>query len=432
MKKIVIIGAGVAGLGIGWKLAEAGAEVTILERAQAGGATTLASGGMVAAAAELGHTSGPDVEFAHRSGVMWPGFAAALQERTGIEIGYRRNGSLLVMLEGEVPHAKPELGETCPHAHSSAHGHAQAHGKTEPDEANPHAHGTSKLSPAEARAMEPMLAETVKGALWAPDEAVVDTHAMARALIAAFQKAGGTLSANEAAVNIETEDGRVSGVRTPFALYHADAYILAAGAWNAHVNLTKNVSGRRGSHIEELPGETLPPVIPVKGEIMVLEPPAGAALPKHTVWGNGIYVVPRGNRLLVGATAELAGYDTSPTPEATAWLRRQSAGLMPALQSWRMVEHWVGLRPASPDGMPILGQSAVEGLFIAGGQYRNGILFAPAIAETMSRLVLERATVDVAFDPRRFSGAKADKPGFIIETAHRQAGPGIHEWHAGL
>ena len=260
-KKVVIIGAGAAGLGIGWKLAEAGADVVILERAQAGGSTTLASGGMIAAAAELGHASGPDVDFARRSGEMWPDFAATLQAQTGIEIGYRRDGSLMVMLEGEVPHTKPELGETSPHLHGAgthdqAHGHPHAK-TTEPDETNPHAHGASKLSPAEARAMEPMLADTVKGALWAPDEATVDTHAMAKALIVAFERAGGKIQRNETAVRFELDhEGHVLGVRTPFSVHSGDAYVLAAGSWSPR--------------LEGLPKEVLPPIIPVKGEIIVL------------------------------------------------------------------------------------------------------------------------------------------------------------------
>lgn len=407
-KKIVIVGGGVAGLSIGWKLVEAGCDVTILERAQAGGAATLASGGMIAAEAELGDASTPEAIFARRSSGMWPDFAAALQARTGVDIGFHRNGSLMVMLEGETPHGKPELGEE-----------------------NPHAHGAARLSAEEVRALEPLLTERVKGALFAADEAVVDTHALARALIAAFKKAGGALSCNEAAVNVETENGRVTGLRTPFALYRADAYILAAGAWNAEVNLIKTVTSARGSHLEELPKDTLPAIVPVKGEILVLEPPAGAALPKHVVWGNGIYLVPRGRRLLIGATAEQVGFDTSQTPEAQSWLLERAAGLMPELASWTLAEHWVGLRPASLDGMPILGESVIEGLYLAGGQYRNGILFAPAIADAMRRLVLERVADAPAFDPRRFAGKEASKPGFIVETAHRKAGVGIAEWRTG-
>ena len=394
---VVIIGAGVAGLGIGWKLARAGANVTILERAQAGRGATTASGGMIAAAAELGHADTPLAAFAKRANDLWPDFVAELEAQSGISVDFRKNGSLMVALKSG----------GCPHAHGGEHPTASS------GQPNPHAQGSdiAMLTAEQARAMEPMLSEDIAGALWAPHEAQIDTHALVRALATAFVKAGGNLLLNEGAVRIEVEDGRAVGegravgVRTPFTLYRADAYVLAAGAWT--------------SRMEGLPPEAIPPVIPIKGEIVVLTPPSDAVLPKHVVWGNEIYVVPRIGRLLVGATVERAGFDTGKSPDAYRWLRGQSAGLMPALESWDVAEHWVGLRPATPDGLPILGPTVVEGLYVASGQYRNGILFAPAVAEVVSRLVLERVMDVPAFDPRRFDGTKPHEPGSVIETAHR-------------
>jgi glycine oxidase len=398
---VVIIGAGVAGLGIGWKLAKAGASVTILERAQAGRGATTVSGGMIAAAAELGQAGTPEAAFAKRANDLWPGFVAELETESGISVDYRKNGSLMVALEaGGSPHAHGDHG----------------------GQPNPHAQGAdiAMLTAEQARAMEPMLREDIAGALWAPHEAQIDTRALVQALVTAFAKAGGIILANETAVRIEIEGGRAFGVRTPFALHCADAYILAAGAWT--------------SRIEGLPPEAVPPVIPIKGEILVLTAPAGAELPKHVVWGNEIYVVPRGGQLLVGATMERAGFDTGKSPEAYRWLLRQAAGLMPALKGWDVAEHWAGLRPATPDGLPILGPTAVEGLLVASGQFRNGILFAPAVAEVMSRLILERVMETPAFDPRRFDGAKPYAPDGVIETAHRAPGKdaGFKEWHTGF
>jgi glycine oxidase len=398
---VVIIGAGIAGLGIGWKLAKAGASVTILERAQAGSGATTASGGMIAATAELGGVDTPVALFAKRANELWPGFVTQLEAESGISVDYRKNGSLMVA---------PKTGG-CPHTHGDHGG-----------QSNPHAKGAdvAMLTAEQARAMEPMLREDIAGALWAPHEAQIDTHALVRALVTAFLKAGGTILANETAVRIETEGGRAVGVRTPFALHRADAYILAAGAWS--------------SIVEGLPPEAVPPVIPIKGEIVVLTPPAGANLPKHVVWGNEIYVVPRAGRLLVGATMERAGFDTGKSPEAYRWLLKQSAGLMPALKAWEVAEHWASLRPATPDGLPILGPAAVEGLYVASGQFRNGILFAPAVAEAMSRLILERVMETPAFDSRRFDGAKPHSPDSVIETAHRAPGKdaGFQEWHTGF
>ena len=379
---VVIIGAGVAGLGIGWKLAQAGASVTILERAQPGRGATTASGGMIAAAAELGHADTPEAAFAKRANDLWSDFVTQLEAQSGVFLDYRKSGSLMVALKTG----------GCPHAHGGAKPDADKGGHDHGGQPNPHAQGAdiAMLTAEQARAMEPMLSEDIAGALWAPHEATIDTHALVRALVTAFVKAGGTILANETAVRVEIEGSRAVGVRTPFALHRADAYILAAGAWT--------------SCVEGLPPEAVPPVIPIKGEIVVLTPPAGANLPKHVVWGNEIYVVPRTERLLVGATMERAGFDTGKSSEACRWLLRQSAGLMPVLKGWEVAEHWAGLRPATPDGLPILGQTVVEGLYVASGQFRNGILFAPAVADALRRFVIgeEISPTLRAFDPRRF------------------------------
>jgi glycine oxidase len=377
--KVVVIGAGVAGLGIGWKLARAGASVTVLERAQVGNGATSASAGMIAATAELGEAETPEAAFARRASTMWPAFAQELQQQSGVDIAFHRNGSLLVTMKGEA---------------TGAHSAAERHGQGD---------DVAVLDAAEARAREPMLSDNIAGALWAPHEATVDTQALCRALAVAFVRAGGKVLSNETVVRFERDTQRILDVVTPFTTHRADAYVLAAGAWT--------------SRVEGLPPEAVPPVIPVKGEILVLAPPEGAAVPPHVVWGNGIYLTPRRNFLLVGATVERAGFDTAVSQAALAWLRGQSNGLMPGLENWRIVEHWAGLRPGSPDGLPILGETCVEGLYVASGQYRNGILFAPAVAEVLSRLVLERTGGVSAFDPRR--EIRPDGAPSILETPHR-------------
>jgi glycine oxidase len=247
------------------------------------------------------------------------------------------------------------------------------------------------LDAGDARAMEPMLAEGIAGALWAPKEAQVDNRKLGPALAEAFVRAGGTLSTNEAVVRIVTHAGRAVSAHTPVAIHHADAFVIAAGAWS-------------GS-IDGLPPLAVPPVKPMKGEMLALSPPEGAALPTHIVWGNDVYLVPRGSRLLIGATLEDAGFDTSLTDAAEGWLSSRAVSLMPALRQWEIDEHWAGLRPASPDGLPLLGLSAVEGLFIASGQYRNGILFAPVVAEILCAQILGHPADAAAFDPRRFKAS---------------------------
>ena len=361
--KVIIIGAGIAGLSIGWRLAQAGAEAVVLERAQPGRAATWASAGMLAATLETGHAPASEVAFARKAMTLWPGFAQELEEASGHRLNYRRDGALVVALsEAEADVLK-----------------ARAAGA-----------GVGFLSRDDARAKVPGLAADIFGALWAPDEAQVDNRALGSALATALLRAGGSLQANEAVVRIEDLPAGRIAVRTAFRTHEADAVVLAAGAWSGQ--------------IEGLPPEAVPPVHPVKGEMIALYPPAAAVLPKPIVWGNQIYLVPRGSRLFVGATGSDSGFDTTLTAEAEHWLFTQACGLMPELTNWEVAEHWAGLRPGSPDGLPILGASGMENVYIASGQFRNGILLAPAIAEVMQSLVLERRLPPeiAAFDPRRF------------------------------
>jgi len=222
------------------------------------------------------------------------------------------------------------------------------------------------------------------GGLWSPHEAHVDNRALGEALAIAFLKAGGVLNANEAAVTLEPGPA----VRTPYSRYEADAVLVAAGAWSGL--------------LEDIP------VGPVKGEMIALAPPPGAVLPAPVVWGEGVYCVPRphlgeNGRLLVGATVQEKGFDTATTQEARDQLWDKAKRLMPSLKDWILADHWAGLRPKSPDGLPLLGPTLTDGVFVAGGQYRNGILFAPAIAQEMADIILGKGAVIPDFDPRRFS-----------------------------
>jgi glycine oxidase len=163
--------------------------------------------------------------------------------------------------------------------------------------------------------------------------------------------------------------------------------VIAAGAWSGT--------------IEGLPAEAVPPIKPIKGEMLSVAPREVGRLPRHIVWGSGVYMVPRADRLLIGATSVDAGFDTSLTDSGAEHLSKNARRLMPETAEWGVTERWAGLRPMSADGLPLLGRTALGGLFIATGQYRNGILFAPAIAQLMSRIILEDDVEIAAFDPRR-------------------------------
>jgi len=350
---IVIIGAGVAGLGIGWRLLQQGAAVTILERFQPGTGASWAAAGMLAVTAELEDAAEPERALALRASALWPGFAAELEEVSGRAVFLASDGALLL-------------------AADAAGLEAMAGRAT----------GDLKLVGAEeARALVPLLGSAV-GGLWSPREAHVDNRALSEALAIAVLKAGGTILPNEPGVRIEWQGERAVAVLSPYRRYEADAILVAAGAWSGL--------------LEDIP------IAPVKGEMIALQPPTGVELPGPVVWGEGVYCVPRHGRLLVGATMEEAGFDTSLTEQGRDKLRGAAEALMPGLKDWDLTDHWAGLRPKSPDGLPLLGPFA-PGLFVASGQYRNGILFTPAIAAEMADLILGKGKAIPAFDPRRFS-----------------------------
>jgi glycine oxidase len=352
--RAVIIGAGVAGLGIGWRLLQAGWEVTILDRGQPGFGASWAAAGMLAVTAELEDAAKPELDFALSSNRLWPDFAIELEQASGRDIGFTRSGSLLLAADAaELEAMRPR--------------------------------GTLVDGPG-ARALAPLLGD-VPGGLWVPDEAHVDPRLLAEALVVAFLKAGGVLVPNEAVVAVERQDGKAVSVLTPYGRHGADAFVIAAGAWSGLLDI---------------------PVTPVKGEMIALSVPGGAALPGPVIWGNGVYCVPRPHlgergRLLVGATVQQAGFDTALTREARDHLRGRAEALMPSLKDWVLADHWAGLRPGSPDGLPLLGPTATENLFVASGQYRNGILFAPAVAQMVADLICGQGRIIPAFDPQRFA-----------------------------
>lgn len=363
--KVIVIGAGAAGLSIGWRLRQAGADVAVIERGQPGRGATWAAAGMIAAASDRPQAGNAEAELAWHSAKLWPGFAAEIEEASGRSVSYFVNGGLAIarMLEEfEALRQRAIRGDG------------------------------QMISSEAAREREPRLASDMLGALWIEKEAKVDNRALGPALATAFVRAGGALLVNETVVRFEVRGNRILGVRTPFALHQADAYVLAAGAWT--------------SRIEGLPPDALPPIIPVKGEMLALEPPAGESLPVSAILGNEVYLIAQRGQLFIGATVTREGFDTSVTKSAADWLLDRAAALVPSLRGWAVAEQWAGLRPGTPDDMPVVGQSFVDGLFIAGGQFRSGILYTPAIADALAAHVLGRTAPFelTAFDPGRFAG----------------------------
>jgi glycine/D-amino acid oxidase-like deaminating enzyme len=307
---------------------------------------------MIAAAGETTAANTGEGQFARYASGLWPSFAEELEGASAATVSYIRNGAVFVVGPGDAF----TVGE-----------------------------GVSKISADAARTIEPMLTGEYDEIFWAPDEAQVDNRALGPALTRALVRAGGRIL-RESAIMVETKNGRATGVRTGAERVNADAVVMAAGAWCSHI----------GGVPEELRA-----VRPIKGEMIAL---AGVGGPlTRVVRSADCYLVPRGARIFVGATVQDAGFDTSLTPIAARQLQRSAVALVPALAEWSVVEHWTGFRPRTPDDLPVLGPTSVEGLFAATGQFRNGILFAPALAEVVSRAVLDRQPVPIEFSSHRFA-----------------------------
>ena len=368
--KVIVVGAGIAGLAIGWRLAQAGAEVEIDDRGLAGRGATWAAAGMIAPGAELHDESDELARFARLSRAAWPAFAAELETESGSSIGYSEPGSLIVALNEARAQSLQQRAVQLAASNID----------------------TQFLPPALVRKREPTLSPALHGALHVPGDAQVDNRLTGEALRIALARRHVAVHENTEIRDLVIEAGRVRGVLCARGPVSSDAVIVASGAW---------LNGFGGV------AAGLPPVTPVKGQMVAMQPPDGTSLPKHLLWGESVYLVTRQRRLLIGATVEDAGFDTSVSSEACARLVSAAAQIVPALSGWRISEMWAGLRPRTPDGAPVIGPGGVPGLYVAGGQFRNGILFAPSVADAVRRLVLTSEPVaDIrAFAPARFARA---------------------------
>jgi glycine oxidase len=373
--KVAIIGAGVMGLGIAWRLAARGTTVDVFERATAGSGASHAAAGMLAACCEAEPGEDALVALGRESQARWPAFAAELQAASGIDVELRQEGTLVVALTAD--------DQARAHHHLS---HQKKLGLP-----------IEWISAAEARRREPHLAGKLAGAVWSPQDHQVDNRKLAAALRVAAEAAGATVHEHTPVKEISFAGGRADGVvlddGTKVA---ADVVVLAAGAWS------RTVAG--------LAPEQRPPVRPIKGQMMSLKMDPAAPLITHVVWAPGIYMVPRRDgRLILGATVEEKAFDTSLTAGGVLTLLEAAWRTVPAIEELPIDEMWVGHRPGSRDDAPILGPGPVHGLIYATGHHRNGILLAPVTADTIATLVLDGA-VDPAIRPfgvERFAPPRA-------------------------
>jgi glycine oxidase len=354
-RQVAIIGAGVIGLGIAWRLAARGIRVTVFDRAAAGQGASYAAAGMLAACAEAEPGEEALITLGRESQARWPAFAAELRADTGIDVELRTEGTLVVALTAD------------------DQARLQHHLVFQQQLGLP----IQWITASETRQREPHLAGKLAGALLSPQDHQVENRKLAQALRRAAETAGALIKEHQPVEAISTQAGRVTGISLRDGTQvTADCVVLAAGPWS------RSIKG--------MPAELLPPVRPIKGQMLALRDDPAAPLIRHVVWGPGVYLVPRNDgRLLVGATVEEKGYDTSITAGGMLALLEAAWRLVPAVEELPMAETWVGHRPGSRDDAPILGESPMQGLIYATGHHRNGILLAPITAEAITRLIAD-------------------------------------------
>ncbi len=373
-KNIIIIGGGVIGLGIGWQLAKSGASVTIFERDRAGRAASWAAAGMLAPLAEA-HTEEPELlNLSCESLALYPQWVRELEADAEMCIGYRVEGTLIVGLEADDTDQLRHLYK------------AQQHLGLD----------VNWLNGSEARDVEPALSPRVTAAIHCATDYQVDNRLMVKALQHAYQASGGVLHEDCPVEKIDIKHGVVTGIQTQKGFHAADVVILSAGCWSAQ--------------IDGVPDAIIPPVRPVKGQMLALQMEEGIDIKTviRTVrarYSTSVYLVPRSDgRLIIGATNEEMGFDTRLTAGGMFELLRGAWEVVPGVYELPVLETWTGLRPGSRDNAPILGKTPIENLMYATGHYRNGILLTPITAYEIAKLIMTGKTSKtiVPFQLERF------------------------------
>ncbi|NWF30321.1 glycine oxidase ThiO [Streptomyces sp. PKU-EA00015] len=371
---VLVVGGGIIGLATAWRAAQRGLRVAVADPEPGGGAARVAAG-MLAAVTELHYGEqtllGLNLESARR----YPAFAAELEAASGRSVGYRACGTLAVALDADDRAHLREL-----HA-------LQRRSDLE----------SEWLTGRECRRLEPMLAPGVRGGLRVDGDHQVDPRRLATALVVACERAGVEFRRAWAERLLVVHDRAAGAVLDDGTEAAAGQVVLAGGS----------LSGRLGG----VPDDVLPPVRPVKGQVLRLKVPGSYApflsrTVRAVVRGSHVYLVPRENgELVVGATTEELGWDTTVTAGGVYELLRDAHELVPGITELPLTETRSGLRPGSPDNAPMLGFTELPGLLLATGHYRNGVLLTPVTGDVLADALTSGRLPDLAgpFSPRRFA-----------------------------
>ena len=325
---------------------------------------------MLAAAVETEPGEEPLLALTLESQRLWPDFAREVEAASGISPEYRDEGTIVVALNRD---------DAAQLRHSFEFQKGLGLDLT-------------WLTAAEAREKEPHLKPGLAGALWSPRDHQVENRQLGGALAAAARRAGIELIEGCPVREITVAGGRATGIISERGRETADIVVLAAGAWS------REIGG--------IPAEFLPPVRPIKGQMLALQMDKAAPLIRHVLWLPRGYLVPRlDGRLVIGATVEERGFDERLTAGGVFALIEGAWRAVPAIEELPIAEMWVGFRPGSRDDAPMLGPSGIDRLVIATGHHRNGILLTPVSAAVISTYILSGILPEIArpLSPERFA-----------------------------
>jgi glycine oxidase len=361
---VAVVGAGLIGASTALELARAGLRTALFDRQQPGEEASWAAAGILSPAPENAQMVST-VPLGRASLALYPKFVAEVEELSGLNVGFRPKGTVETFFSGD---AQAKLNTIV----------ALHHGLGLRAEA---------LSAEDARELEPSLSSELEAAILRPDEASVDNRALTRAVLVAAKRARVEIFAGRKVQAINQRGQRCAGVLVGDEKIEARWTVLAAGCYSAEIEGAASYA----------------PVRPAKGQILALR--AKNLNIERVLWSEHIYLVPRSDgRIVAGATVEYVGFEKELTAGSLQKILAASLELAPGLADAQVEENWAGLRPDTPDHLPIIGPTDLEGLLIATGHFRGGILLAPITAQLIREwITLQRGTLDWGrFSPMRF------------------------------
>lgn len=369
---VVVVGAGVMGLGVAWRLAKAGRKVLVLEKNTPGSGASYAAAGMLAPTAELEFDETELMNFAVASQHRWPSFVQELEADAQLSVEFETTGTFMVAWD------RDEAEELERH-----YEYQKGLG-----------FNVEWLSGRGLRKQESMLSPRLVAGVHCPDDLQVSNRRLAKALEAAAIASGVEIRTGVEIERLIFENGRVCGARSfTGEEFRAEMTLVAGGAWSRTLSID---------------GELLLPIRPVKGQMMALQMDVKNPLIRHVIrrHGEGIYLVPkRDGTLVVGGTSEEMGFDERITGFGVRTLLDGAFEILPGIDELPIKETWVGFRPASRDGGPLLGRTSTPGLSVITGHYRNGIQQSPLSIDVVAADILHGEVPDVAkpFNASRFT-----------------------------